>query len=211
MITDLPTPTKYIEANQENLEILQKMSHEFHELYAKVMEEYGNKELKLIDDLLDFGYKIIQVIGIVAGLGFSGISGVKNITLFAVGELFLLSSIAYGVYRTKKIYLNNLGGIQKSGNKVKEVLKAKSDFFVKYINQLTKEGKIEAKAFATELNNVDTNLLKAFETKELNAKKKDDVFLDVLIFLLILGGIFLILSFIDINWFEVIAKIKVGK
>ena len=69
----------YIQMTDENIEILQKMSSDFHRLYAEAMKEYGEKELKLIDDTLNFAYRMIQVIGLVAGFGFTALGLVKQI------------------------------------------------------------------------------------------------------------------------------------
>lgn len=186
----------YIPMTNENVDILQRMSSEFHSLYAKAMEEYGEKELKLIDDVLNFVYKMIQVIGIVAGFGFTALGFVKQLHLFILGEAFLLSSIVYGIYQIKKIYATNLNGIQKSSNEASTIFQEKSQLFQGVITEALKEGKIDMTDFQSRLEKVDAKLLNFFSRKKNRTTKNEERFLDTIISLLITGSILLLLSFL---------------
>lgn len=185
-----------IPMTEANIEILQKMSSEFHNLYAEVMEKFGEKELKLIDDVLNFVYKIIQVIGLVAGFGFTGLGLVKQINLFIFGELFLLGSIGYGIYKIKKIYTSNLNAIQKSRNEISETFQEKSQIFQEVIPNALKEREMDMVNFRDRINTVDTKILKLFSKRENKSTKNEEQFLDVLILLLAIGAGLLLISFL---------------
>lgn len=184
-----------LEMTDERIAILQQMSHEFHMLYAETMKEYGDKELKLIDDVLNFGYKIIQTVGVIAGFGFTAIGYVKNIYLFLSGEGILLLSIVYGVYKIKKIYSVNLGSIQSSSDQKSRIFNEKSQIFQEVILKAVKDKVIDIANFQSRLNVVDQKLLKEFSPNK-KIKKKDEDFLTPLIAFLILGGAALLLSFV---------------
>lgn len=185
-----------IEATDERIALLQQMSHEFHMLYGEAMKEYGDKELKLIDDVLNFGYKIIQTIGIVAGFGFTAIGFVKNIYLFVSGEAILLLSVVYGVYKIKKIYSENLSSIQSSSDKKSKVFIEKSNIFQEVIPKSVKDKVIDMVNFQSRLDAADQKLLKEFSPDKKSGIKKDEDFLTPLIIFLVLGGTALLLSFI---------------
>ena len=185
-----------VETTDERIILLQQMSHEFHMVYADAMKEYADKELKLIDDVLNFGYKIIQTVGIVAGFGFTAIGYVKNIFLFVSGEGILLLSIIYGVYKIKKIYSENLDSIQSSSDRKNKIFVEKSKVFQEIIPKALREGIIDIADFQSRLDVIDQKLLKEFSQDKKQNNKKNEDFLTPLILFLILGGIFLLNSFL---------------
>jgi len=185
-----------LEATDERITILQQMSHEFHMLYEETMKEYADKELKLIDDVLNFGYKIIQTIGIVAGFGFTAIGFVKNIYLFISGEGILLLSIVYGVHKIKKIYSENLSSIQSSSDQKSKVFNEKSLIFQEIIPKAVKEKVIDMVDFQARLDAVDQKLLKEFSPDKKVKIKKNEDFLTPLTVFLVFGGLALLTSFI---------------
>lgn len=187
----------YIQTTDENIEILQKMSSDFHRLYAEAMKEYGEKELKLMDDTLNFVYKMLQVIGIVAGFGFTGLGFVKQINFFILGEFFLLGSIVYGIYQIKRIYTTNLTSIQESRNEASKIFQEKSQLFQDIIPKALKEGKIDMTNFQKRLDEIDGKLLKFFSKKRDKSVKNEEDFLNIIIFLFVTGGTFLLLSFLQ--------------
>lgn len=185
-----------IETTDERIALLQQMSHEFHMLYAEAMKEYADKELKLIDDVLNFGYRIIQTVGIVAGFGFTAIGFVKNIYFFVSGEGILLLSIVFGVYKIKNIYSENLSSIQSSSDRKSKVFIEKSNIFQEVIPKAVKDKVIDMADFQSRLDAVDQKLLKEFSPDKKSNIKKDEDFLTPLIVFLVLGGIALLGSFI---------------
>lgn len=189
---------KHIEMDEVKISALIQASSEFHDFYSKAMNDYGKMEIKLIDDLLNFGYKIIQVIGIIAGFGFTAVGAVKNFHLFITGESLFLLTISYGIYQIKKIYAINLESIQKSGDKKKDIFYNKSKIFQKFIKNSVEDGKINYYEFKRQLDTADKELLKSFSSEKKQKKKNEDRFLNVMIYLLILGGIFLLLSFVNL-------------
>src|SRR5688500_6085616 len=97
---------------QEFDEFIQKESSRFLKLETEIMEAYGKEQMTLFYKILDFTYKILTVIGLVAGFGFTALSSVQNIFAFTAGEAFLLSAIIYGLYRIQKIYSDNLDSLE---------------------------------------------------------------------------------------------------
>lgn len=145
-------------------------------LYGEAMKEYGDKELKLIDNVLNFGYKIIQTVGIVVGFGFTAIGYVKNIYLFVSSEGILLLSIVYGVYKIKKIYSENLRSIQSSSDSKSKVFIEKSNIFQEVIPKAVKEKMIDMVDFQSRLDAVDKKLLKEFSPDKKGGMKKMNIF-----------------------------------
>lgn len=183
----------------EVLDYLQKSSHDFHMVFANAMEKYAKTEMKLIDDNLNFGYKIIQTIGIIAGFGFTAISGVKNNYFFAIGEFLLITSVAYGIYQIKKIYTSNLESIQKSSNKSFAAFDEKSKLYVETITKFLKEGIIDTNLFQNDLEIVDQKLLEAIKPDRAHRNKDEGRFLTALVIILLTGSVILLLSFVDLN------------
>ncbi len=188
-----------VEVTNERLDLLQQMSSDFHRVYAEAMHEYGEKELKLIDDTLGFGYKMIQVIGIVAGFGFTALGAVKTVNLFILGELLFISSIVYGVYQIKRIYATNLEAIQKSSNQKSQVFQEKSKLFQDIITKAVKERKIDVADFQQKLDAADARLISEFTSKPLKTSKSEGRFLDIIVLLLTLGSLVLLASFLDFS------------
>lgn len=183
----------------ERLGLLQQMSSDFHRVYAEAMHEYGEKELKLIDDTLGFGYKMIQVIGIVAGFGFTALGSVKIANFFILGELLFISSIIYGVYQIKRIYATKLEAIQKSSNQKSKVFQEKSQLFQDVITKAVKERKIDVADFQSRLETVDAKLINEFTNKPAKTTKDEGRFLNIIILLLTVGSLFLLSSFFDFS------------
>lgn len=185
-----------VEVTDGHIVLLQKMSHEFHVVYAEAMKEYGEKELKLIDEVLSFGYKIIQTIGIVAGFGFTAIGYANSILLFLSGQGILLFSIVFGVYKIKKIYSDSLESIQSASDGANRVFSAKSKLFQEIIPKAVKENVIDVAEFQRRLEAVDQKLIAQFNSDNKSKPKKNEDFLTPLIVFLVLGGLLVLFSFI---------------
>lgn len=188
-------PLKIIKANQTTIDLLGQMSSNFHKVYAHAMKEYASVEFRLTEKFLESGYRILQAVGLIAGFGFTAIGKVSNLSFFILGETLLVTSIGYGLYEIKHIYEKSLMGIQKSSNKASGAFKKRSNFFQKYINQLSNEGKINAGDFQREMQETGNILIKVFETEPKKGKEDESRFLNILIFLLFSGALFLLLSF----------------
>ena len=202
---------RVVEVTDERLGLLQQMSSDFHRVYAEAMHEYGEKELKLIDDTLGFGYKMIQVIGIVAGFGFTALGSVKTVNLFILGELLFISSIVYGVYQIKRIYATNLEAIQKSSNQKSQVFQEKSKLFQDVITKAVKERKIDVADFQQRLDAVDARLISEFTSKPPKTSKNEGRFLDIIVLFLTLGSLVLLASFLDFSSINIELLINLWK
>lgn len=191
-----------IKVTPDILEGLQQMSHKFHQgIYADTTSLYGKQEQKYIDELLTFSYKIVQTIGIVAGFGFTAVGFVNSIILFVMGEALLIGSIVYGIFNLKKIYTKTLSTLKNSSDKKIKALKAMSDLFRTVILDAVKTRMVDLEDFDLKHQEMNENILKEFEGKP--EKERDETkFLTVLLVLLILGGMLLLTSFLDINLFH---------
>jgi hypothetical protein len=200
-----------VEVTDERLGLLQQMSSDFHRVYAETMHEYGEKELKLIDDTLGFGYKMIQVIGIVAGFGFTALGAVKTANLFILGELLFISSIIYGVYQIKRIYATNLEAIQKSSDQKSKVFQEESQLFQDVITKAVKDRKIDITDFQSRLETIDAKLISKFTSKPSETTKDEGKFLNIIILLLTVGSLFLLSSFFDFSTVDYKVLIELWK
>ena len=199
--------SKKVEATPEILGGLQQMSHDFHiGIYAETTKAYGDQEQKYIDELLSFSYKMVQTIVIVAGFGFTALGFVKKISLFVFGELLLISSIVYGIYSLKQIYSKIISILKDSSDKKYQILKERSDLFVKTILGAVKNKFVDLEGFETKLGKVDKELLEEFSRE--NKEGKDEAyFMNILILLFLLGSILILVSFVKFDLYSLLKNL----
>ena len=77
---------------EQLLENTEKEFHESNKLWSEASVTYANAGLKLFDDMIKFVYQALTSMGLVSGFGFAGIQGVKNLYLFALGEIVIHGS-----------------------------------------------------------------------------------------------------------------------
>lgn len=95
-----------IDLDQEKLEMFyEHFGSKNFRSQSEMAEDYGKKTLDLYHRSIDFIYKTVTVIGLIAGFGFTGLDHVKNSLLFILGESLLFAAIAVGIWATQKIYL----------------------------------------------------------------------------------------------------------
>ncbi len=175
----------------------------FYKLYSDTVREYGDSAINLLLRLIDFGYKIAQISGVIAGFGFVAISQVKNVWLFLLGESLLIFVIIYGIFKVKNIYENNLDNVNKSMTKATAAFENKSKIHIEMYQELadnyTPDGKtsLHGAYFGTKIIEANDKLLKTFDTKKIDPKK--DNFLTNMLIILPVGATLLILSFF-ISW-----------
>lgn len=92
-----------VDLNQEKLELFY---NEFGSVnfrsQSEIAKDYEKKTFKLYFKSIDFIYKTLTIIGIVAGFGFTAIGHVKNSIMFIIGEALFFSAIAVGIWATQK-------------------------------------------------------------------------------------------------------------
>ena len=165
-------------------------------LQSEVKAEYGKAELELFNKTLDFTYKILTTIGIVAGFGFTAITRVETMSLFIAGEAMLFLAILLGIYWIQRIYLNNLKSIQDTSLKHNRVFNARNTVYKKIFDRLQKDGTLSSIDLA-ELEKRDDEILNSFAVYPEYAKDpKEEMPLTYIIIFFIFGSLWILSSFL---------------
>lgn len=188
-----------INLNQETLKIFyEQFGSKNFNLQQEISKDFGEKILNLYYKSIDFIYKTITTIGIIAGFGFTAMSHIKSYTLFITGEGFLLSAIAVGIWAIQSIYLKERNNLDKFYGKIKknfwewyEVFKPAFDKASK--GELVKDDIVALRKKEWELVSIFTNNRSDFEE---GRKDNLPIIIRVIFCLFIIGGTALLLSFI---------------
>jgi len=179
----------------------------FFKLEQEVLSAHGDDQKTLFYKIFDSTTKLIQVIGVVAGFGFTGLGYVEHLSLFIVGEFFLLVAIFIGLLWTQKIYRANLKNSDKEVSRVKGIFSERYSIFKKIYDKALsdiKEGKekIEISALLmNELMEKNNDLMEKFILKEKKKEEWDPLF--ILMILFVSGALGILISFVS---FEVFVK-----
>ena len=171
----------------------------FFQLEGEILKAYGEDQKKLLYEILSSTTQLIQVIGVVAGFGFTGLGFVGNRSLFILGEFFLLVAILVGLFWTQKIYRSNIAGSDEEVARVKSIFSNRYSVFKKIydkaLSDIEKGVAIKISAMMmSDLLKKNNDLMESFTTQE--AKKKEWDPLTTLMILFTLGGGSLLFSFI---------------
>jgi hypothetical protein len=158
-------------------------------LQKEMIQEHG----KVRERAIDYVYKIIQVVGLIAGFGFMAFSFVKTPLLWIIGQFVLFALIAYAIYWVRKTFIDEAGKYKKwimdLGVIINERMEVMPDDFIDMIKNKMNKLKQKSINFSngmkflrTEDNNYGTTALKA------------------LWILFIIGGTMVLLSFLDLNY-----------
>lgn len=170
----------YIKENESFIE------HDF-----KILEEIAEETEKIFYDILEFTYKIITVIGLVAGFGFTGLNYVKTMYYFLIGEMLFFLSIGFGIFWIKCVYINihttyadyikNLGECIDNRSKLYDkIFKVHNDDFQSIKEQFNVISEEEVKIF----------------NKRPKIHKTDKI--NIMLYLFISGGVIILSSFLDL-------------
>ncbi|TSC93534.1 MAG: hypothetical protein CEN91_218 [Candidatus Berkelbacteria bacterium Licking1014_85] len=179
----------------------------FFKLEQEILGTHGEDKKTLFYKIFDSTTKLIQVIGVVAGFGFTGLGYVEYRPLFIIGEFFLLVAIFIGLLWTQKIYRANLKNSNKEVNRVKDIFKERYSVFKKIYDKALsdiKEGKEKIEISASLMNELmekDNDLMEKFISKEKKKEEWDPLF--ILIVLFVAGALGILTSFVN---FEVFVK-----
>lgn len=166
------------------------------QLQADVKKAYGEAEIQLFDKTLDFTYKILTTIGLVAGFGFTAISKVITIYLFVFGEGLLLSAILLGIFWVQKIYLSNLKSVQKTSSLHSKLFNARNIIYRRIFDRLMKDCSLSS-IDLEELKKKDNEIAEAFITySENHEDTKEELPLMYIMIFFVLGCLFLLSSFV---------------
>ncbi|MBI4086209.1 MAG: hypothetical protein HY433_03155 [Candidatus Liptonbacteria bacterium] len=193
--------------NEEEIQLSTEEWDEFYEsqgskyfkLESEILAAHGEDQKTLLYKILNSTTQLIQVIGVVAGFGFTGLGYVKSDVLFFTGESLLFVSIFIGLFWTQKIYKSNFKGTNAEVERVKKIFKNRFEVFKKvYDKALSATEKGEAikipQPLLGQLMKKNNELLENYQDKEV--KKKEWEPLSLLMFLFAIGGISLLLSFL---------------
>jgi len=186
--------------NQENLEkFYEQFGSERFRLQSEMSREHGKRLLDLYYRSVDFIYKTITTIGIVAGFGFTAFGHVRNTLLFIVGEGFLFGAIAFGIWATQKIYLNEIKNLNGLFSKIRSNFSEYTTLLEAKLNKAANNN-ITAEDIM-ELQNKDRELLVTLRgSPEVEKDRRQlDLFHSIVwtfFALFIVGGLFLLSSFL---------------
>ncbi|MFH0739641.1 MAG: hypothetical protein V1819_00805 [bacterium] len=180
-------------------EILQKISEiqEYIDSAFATMKEIVKDHDKFLIRILELSYRVVTVVGIVAGFGFTGISSVINRNLFFIGEIFLFGVIFLGIFWLKKIYTDTKNIYNGYVNKIE-----------KYIKDWEKIGLEVARG---NFEHYTKDKIKEMEQAaedifEERLKNTDKVF-SLMLLLFAVGSIILLSSFLDYNFSQILCRI----
>lgn len=173
---------------------------QYFRLESEILKAHGDDQKKLLYEILTSTTQLIQVIGVVAGFGFTALGFVENRSFFLLGEFFLFVAILVGLFWTQKIYRSNITASDKEVTRVKSVF---ADRFVvlkkiydKALSDIEKGAGIKVSALSMrELLKKNNALMESFTVQEVKQKDWDP--LATLMILFVLGGGSLLLSFIN--------------
>ncbi len=158
---------------------------------AKVGQESSEHQIRKRADLLSTYNHIITFIGIVAGFGFTAIENVENISLFILGEAFFVGLFTFSIFYLKQFHITESDAFyeisEQLQNRFDTISKVYLDFFDKKLSRKNFEEKL-SKTFSS------ITVPKAKPTKlDLN------FLFNASLVLIILGGLFLLASFINFD------------
>src|SRR3989344_8542586 len=177
----------------------------FFKLEQEVLSAHGDDQKTLFYKIFYSTTKLIQVIGVVAGFGFTGLGYVEHRSLFIVGEFFLLVAIFMGLLWTQKIYRANLRNSDEEVSRVKGIFSERYSVFKKiYDKALSDIGagkeKIEISALLmNELIGENNDLMEKFILKEKKKEEWDPLF--ILMVLFVAGALGILTSFVNFEVF----------
>jgi len=171
----------------------------YFQLESDILAAHGEDQKTLLYKILNSTTQLIQVIGVVAGFGFTGLGFVKNLPLFFAGEFLLFVAIFIGLFWTQKIYKSNFSGTNAEVERVKGLFKDRFNTFKKiYDKALSATEKGEeikiSQSLMSELMKKNNDFLENYQKKE--TEKKEWEPLPLLMFIFVVGGIGLLLSFV---------------
>ncbi|MEX1997585.1 MAG: hypothetical protein WEA04_02830 [Candidatus Andersenbacteria bacterium] len=200
-------PDEKIKISEKDFEeFMQKQGSKFFQIESDAMGAYGDKQMELFYKILDFTYKTLTVIALVAGFGFTGLDKVHSILLFVLGEGFLFAAIIYGLYWVQKVYESNLDALDKAKVRIKEGFAARNAAFRKIYNSYLEKKEVE-KADMEDLTQKNNDLLQVFAGKTGENNKQERTPLKPIMILFIAGSILILFSFPFICTFVFLSKI----
>lgn len=183
-----------IPIDDQGINDLYQLAKDANQLFAQVNNEYLKTETKYLDGYLDYSSKVIQIVGILAGFGFTAVSKVQTLWLFILGELLLVGAIVFGLVKTRNIFTSTLKSIPVARKEKAGVVWERNKYLTDVLREATTNGNIPAD-LQDQLNSHNQKMLDAFTLKD----DKDDKLQDHLVLMIILaaaGVLSVLLSFL---------------
>lgn len=187
-------------SDQEWDSFYENQGSRFFKLEQEVLGAHGEDQKTLFYKVFDATTRLIQVIGVVAGFGFTGLGYVEHRTLFLIGELFLLSAIFIGLLWTQKSYRENLRNLDKEVDRIKEIFQERYSSFKKIYDKALSDmkagkEKVEiSEALINDLIEKSNSLMEKFVAKEKRENEWDPFF--ILMALFVGGASAMLASFV---------------
>ena len=171
----------------------------YFQLESEILKAHGDDQKKLLYEILTSTTQLIQVIGVVAGFGFTALGFVENRSFFILGELFLFIAILVGLFWTQKIYRSNITASDKEVVRVKSIFADRyvilKKIYDKALSDIENGASIKISALSMrELLKKNNGIMESFAVQEVRQKDWDP--LATLMILFVFGGGSLLLSFI---------------
>lgn len=172
---------------------------QFFQLESTTLKAHGEDQKKLLYEIFGSSKTLIQTIGVVAGFGFTGLSYVKNLSLFIGGEFFLFVAIFSGLFWAQKAYKTNFIGSNTEVGRLKKLFADRYIVFKKVydkaLSDIEKGAEISIpKSQISDLQKQNNELMLKFATQDEKAKLSDPF--GWLMTFFAIGGVSLLLSFI---------------
>jgi len=171
----------------------------YFQLESAILTAHSEDSKTLLYKILNSTVQLIQVIGVVAGFGFTGLGYVKNLPLFFMGEFLFFTAIFIGLFWTQKIYKSNFTSTNEEVERIKGVFKDRFDVFKQIYNKAlsaTEKGEeIEIpRSLLSELMKKNNEFLENYKGKKVGKEEWEP--LPLLMFFFAIGSISLLLSFV---------------
>lgn len=157
----------------------------------KIMREVTSEGNNLFYKIVDFPLKLIAVLGVFAGFGFTAIAFVKNIWLFILGEFLFVIAVISGLYWYKKIIIGHIKVYKKYTKNLSGYIKELEKIRVDVAN-----GKINSEKFKEKMLEVQNKSADIFKERP----KANDIILSLVLWIFGFASIFLLLSFLPLNY-----------
>jgi hypothetical protein len=111
-------------------------------LWEKTNGSFVGEKRKYYDVALGNAGTVVQVIGVIAGFGFTGVGQVHSINVFMAGEFIVVGGIFYGLLKVRDTSKEIIRGLDKKSASANDVLERWVQFFHQLRLQGVTEGRI---------------------------------------------------------------------
>ncbi|RJR28208.1 hypothetical protein C4564_05910 [Candidatus Microgenomates bacterium] len=182
---------------EQLFELTEKEFHKSNKLWSEASVAYANAGLKLFDDMIKFVYQALTSMGLVAGFGFAGIQGVKNLYLFGAGELIMFLAMIYGMYKIKVIYKQNSDSVEDKAIEIRKVFEKKANVLSEMMKEILEKGAVKSTSLIERYEDSNKEILSTFGADKTPVKQNDESrFINYMIIVFIVGFMILVTSYL---------------